>query len=170
MAKVLFIIAQQNFRDEELLEPKQVLENANVECSIASITTNPSTGKLGTTITPDLTVKDAQVDDFDAVVVVGGPGAPELANHPEVLDLLKAFTAQSKIVSAICIAPIILAKAGLLQGKKATVYLTPESEETLKNNGAELVQEDVVIDGQIITANGPEAARRFGQAILDKLI
>lgn len=169
MAKVLFIIAQDGFRDEELLEPKKVLEDGSIECEIASITTDPATGKLGATVNPNLAVQEAHAENYAAIIVIGGPGAPELANYPEVINLLKAAIEQNKIVGAICIAPTILAQAGLLQGKRATVYLTPESANTLKANGVELAEEDVIIDGNFITANGPGAATQFGQTILEKL-
>ncbi len=170
MSSALFLIAPQNFRDEELLQPKQVLEEAGITCKIASLTTDLAIGKLGAEISPDLATKDVNADDFDAIILVGGPGAPELADFPEVIDLINLFYFKEKLIAAICIAPILLAKAGILTNKKATVFVTPESVKTLEEAGALVVLDEVVVDGRLITANGPGAAFDFGQKIKEYLI
>ncbi|MBI4150286.1 DJ-1/PfpI family protein [Candidatus Woesearchaeota archaeon] len=169
MAKALFIIAQKGFRDEELFEPKEVLEDAGIECKVASISTNAAQGKLGAMVMPDLAVKDAKLDDYDVIIVVGGPGAPELAKHKEVLDLLKAAKQKGKNLASICIAPIVLAKAGVLTGKKATVWESPETIKMLEEGKAIFTRKDVVVEDKLVTANGPAAAREFGKKVVEML-
>ncbi|MBN1502957.1 DJ-1/PfpI family protein [Candidatus Woesearchaeota archaeon] len=168
--KFLFIVAQQDFRDEELEIPKDIVENAGHQVDVASITTDTAKGKLGMIVQPDLAVSDANLDNYNMVVVIGGPGAPDLANYPEVIGLLKQAKEKDMFIGAICIAPTILAKAGILNGAKATVWnsaLDKTPIETLEQHGATYVDESVVIDGKIITANGPRAAEDFGNGILD---
>jgi len=171
MARVLFIIAQKNFRDEELLHPKKILEDGGYQCDIASITREPAVGMLGAQVKPDLAVKEAKIDDYDAVIVVGGSGSPTLAEHEEVLRLLQEAAANKKIIGAICLGPMVLARAGVLAGKKATIWCSPSKKEVsyLEDGGAQFVEQDVVQDGNIITANGPHAANEFGKTILKAL-
>jgi len=170
MKKILFVIAQNNFRDEEYLVPKEIFEKNNIEVVTASITTGPATGMLGAIVNPDIAVKDGNIADYDAVVIAGGQGAPMLAEHDEVINLVKEAESKGKVIAAICIAPIILAKAGILEGKKATVFSFEDHINTLKSNGAEYVDEVVVVDGRIITGNGPDAAEEFGNEIARLLL
>jgi protease I len=167
--KVLFIIAQNQFRDEELSKPKQVLENAGYSVEVASITTELAKGMLGAKVQPDLAVKDAKAEDYALIVVVGGLGAPELANHAEVLSLLSQAKEKDIKLAAICLGPVVLAKAGVLQGKQATVYITDESAAILRSRGAILVDKSVVVDTDLVTANGPGAAAEFGNELVKLL-
>jgi len=169
MGNVLFIIAQNNFRDEELQKPKDILEKAGYEVKVASITTNTATGMLGARVTPDLRVKDAKVEDYDLIVVVGGSGSPELAKHEEVLFLLREASSENKKLGAICLGPMVLAKAGVLEGKRATVYRTTESVNALEQGGASFVDDTVVVEEDLVTANGPSASEVFGNELLKLL-
>ncbi len=168
MAKVLFVIAHEGFRDEECFEPKEVLKDQEV--IIASTETTPATGSLGGKITPDITLDEAlnRINEFDAVVFVGGPGASVYFENPTAHKIAQSA---KNILAAICIAPVTLAKAGVLKGKKATVWNDGQKTQAkiLEDNGATYVAEDVVVDGNLITANSPNAAKKFGEAILAKL-
>jgi protease I len=95
-------------------------------------------------------------------------GSQVYFEHPEAHDLAWEMYADGKVVSAICAAPVILAKAGLLKDKKATVY--PDHEYTLKQYGAIYTGEAVTVDGNIITGNGPESSRAFGQAVAKQIL
>jgi protease I len=170
--KALMIIAPKGFRDEELFETKEELENAGIKVEVASITKDTCQGMLGKTYKPDLAVKDANVNNYDAIIIVGGAGSPSLANYNEVLDLLRSAQAKTKLIAAICLGPMVLAKAGILQGKRATVWSSPafqQSIKTLEAGGAKYTTEKVVQDGTIITAFGPDFARQFGKTIAQKL-
>ncbi len=164
--RILFIIAQNNFRDEELFIPKAKLEGAGYKCEVASITTNPSRGMKGSTVTPDLAVQNANLNDYDLIVVVGGAGAPELVNHAEVLSFLSQARTNNKKLAAICLGPMVLAQAGALQGKKVTVFQTPDSVASLKKGGATLMSDSIVIDNDLVTANGPEVSEEFGNQLI----
>ncbi len=168
-ADVLLIIAQKNFRDEELTETKKALEDAGKTCEVASITTDQAIGMLGARVTPNLTVKDALVEDYRAVAVIGGSGAPDLARHAEVIKIIQKANSKRKIVAAICAGPVVLARAGVLNGKRATVFPNRSLVAAIEQAGAKYISDDVVIDGEIVTGAGPRAARAFGEAI-SKLI
>lgn len=168
MAKALFILAPNGFRDEEFFDTKEVLENNGHECYSASVA-DSCQGKMGAIIMPDFQVKDIQLDDFAIIILVGGPGAEELANYPEVMNLIKAAKLTSKNMAAICIAPVLLAKAGVIEGKEVTVYPDHDARMRLNQAKAIYVNRDVVVDGNLVTANGPAAAREFGERICELL-
>jgi len=122
MGKVLMIIAPRNFRDEELFQPKEELEKTGNSVTIASTTTDIATGMLGGTAKPDLTINNVDVDDYDAVVFVGGTGSSVYFKDPRAHEIARTANEKGKLIGAICIAPSTLANAGLLRGKKATSY------------------------------------------------
>ena len=169
MAKVVFIIAQEGFRDEELLVPKKILLEAGHEVYVASMTQAEAHGSLGAVVHPDYSVETLKSDEYDAIVVVGGPGSPTLSRTDSVLRVVREMYEKGKVVAAICLGPMTLAAAGVLKGKRATVFPAKEGIEALKQNGADYSEDAVVIDGMVITANGPSHAERFGKAILDML-
>lgn len=165
---VLMIIAKQNFRDEELAEPRSVLEGAGAKVTVASSAIQESVGMLGRVrATPDLTLKEVSVADYDAVIFVGGTGASEYWDDPTAHQIAKDAHGAGKLVCAICIAPVTLARAGLLEGKKATVFSSESGQ--LKRHGADYTGASVERDGNIITADGPQSATAFGNAVRDAL-
>jgi protease I len=164
---VLMIIASNNFRDEEYLHPREVLENEGAKITIASSTKKEATGMLGTKVVPDILIDEVDIDDYDAVVFVGGSGANEYWENEKAHEIAKKAYEKSKVIGAICIAPVTLARAGLLKGKKATVY-TSEIE-NIKKEGAIYTGNSVEVDGKIVTGNGPTAAKEFGEKIAELL-
>jgi protease I len=164
---ILMVIAHQDFRDEEYQEPRQIFEARGAKVTVASSSLETAKGALGAEVKPDLLLKDAAVDDYDAIVFVGGPGAQEYWDDPVAHAIAQEAVAQGKVLAAICIAPTTLAKAGVLQGKKATVF-SSEAEE-LKAGGANYTGVSVERDGLIITANGPQAATEFAEEIAKAL-
>ena len=115
----------------------------------------------------DIGIKDVNAADYDAIVLIGGSGArKQLLGNPDVIELVQAADNSHKVVAAICIAPRVLAEARLLKDRKATVHNGDgESAGVLGAEGATYVNEPVVVDTRIITANGPDAAKEFGQTI-----
>jgi protease I len=164
---ILMIIAHQGFRDEEYQEPRQVFEARGATVTVASSSLEVAKGTLGAQVKPDLLLKDVVVGDYAAIVFVGGPGAQEYWNDPVAHNIAQEAVAQSKVLAAICIAPATLAKAGVLQGKKATVF-SSEAEE-LKAWGCNYTGASVERDGLIITADGPQAAGEFAEEIAKAL-
>jgi len=169
MPKILFVVAQEGFRDEELFVPKQILEDEGNEVVVASLSTEMAKGSKGGSVKPDVSVKEAKEYDFDVLVMVGGPGAVSLCDVQEIEDLFCGSVEEGKTTGAICIAPMNLAKWGLLTGRKATVFKTDESMKAFEENGVEYTGKDVEVDENIITANGPAAAEAFARKILEML-
>lgn len=164
--KVLMIIAPKDFRDEEYQKPREILENAGASVTVASATTEEATGMLGLKVKPDIALSQVKVAEYDAVIFVGGGGATAYFGDESALSIARE-AASSKLVGAICLAPQILANAGALNGKKATVF--DSQVESIKAKGARYTGATVEKDGNIITGNGPEAAEEFGNALLDAL-
>jgi len=163
----VMVIAHTGFRDEELLEPKEVLEKNNIEVKIASTELTPARGKLGATVKPDILFKDVSTADFDAVIFIGGPGSRGYWNDPLAHKLLKEADSSGKIVGGICSAAVTLAKSGILKGKRATVF--PGDSKELIDSGADYAANPLERDGNIITASGPAAAGAFGEEIAKAL-
>ncbi|MDD5382097.1 MAG: DJ-1/PfpI family protein [Candidatus Margulisbacteria bacterium] len=164
--KILMIIAYKLFRDEEYSRPKEIFEKAGIEVETASSTAGTATGKLGLKARVDLTLKDVKVGDYQAVVFVGGPGSFDYYDNPTCHAIARETLQAGKVLAAICAAPGILAKAGLLKGKKATMF---EDTGVLGENGAVYTGQGVEIDGKIITATGPETAKAFAETIIQNL-
>ena len=167
MKNVVMVISHKGFRDEELLEPKGVLEKNNIRVKIASTELSQAQGKLGVLIKPDILFKDINLADFDALVFIGGPGGLEYWNDPLAHKLLKDAFLSGKIVAGICGAVVTLAKSGILKGKRATVF--PGDSQELINNGVNYTAAPIEKDGNIITADGPRSARMFGEEIAKAL-
>jgi len=129
-------------------------------------------GADGGEVKVDLLVSEINPADFDAVVLVGGPGCMKNLNNEDSYRIVREMISQNKITAAICVAPLILAKAGVLKGKKSAVWSSPLDKrpiEILGGNGAIYQDASVVVDGKIITACGPAAAEEFGKAIIKLL-
>ncbi len=169
MARILMIIAPKNFRDEELLVPKEVLESAGHEVKIASISRTTATGMLGARVTPEFAVHEVNADFFDAVIVVGGAGTQMLVENQDVIKLVHRIGEQNKLIGGICLGPMVLAKAGVLVDKQATVFRTKQSIDLLKLSGAAYKEQPLVVDGNVITADGPSSAGIFGKKIAEML-
>lgn len=160
---VVMIIAHRDFRDEELQEPRKLLEEQGAKVAVASSSMDPAEGMLGARVLPDVLLENVRVADFDAVVFVGGKGATEYWNDRHAHRIAREALQNGKVVAAICLAPVTLANAGVLKGKKATVWESESSR--LEDQGAHYTGAPVEVDGSIITGNGPEAAQEFGEAI-----
>ena len=169
MKKIIFIIPPKDFRDAELLEPKQILEQAGISITIASKTAGTIVGADGAEVTASLKTDEVNPTDYDAIAFIGGPGMVDFVDDEQFIDLANQFNFAKKIVAAICVAPMILANAGLLIGKKATATSWNSVPTDLVNKGAIWSNDFVVSDDKFITANGPKAALEFGQVLLKKL-
>lgn len=163
MKRAVMIIAPVDFRDEEFLEPKDILEKAGVQVTVASTKPGPAKGKFGATATAQIGLKDISVAQFDAFVFVGGSGAEVFLDDPDAHRIAQEAVKQRKLLAAICMSPATLARAGVLRGVKATVF--PDDAAELTKHGAVYTAKPVEIDGNIITGAGPQAAMQFGQAI-----
>ena len=168
--KLLLVIAPDKFRDEELEVPREIFDSLDIAYDIASVQEGECTGMLGAAAEATLTIEEADESTYDAIVIVGGLGSQDYLWDNEALHrLVRAFAEKLKLVAAICLSPVVLAKAGILKERQATVFKSPASVREIERGGAQLVDVAVVSDMNIITANGPTAAAEFAEAIVDKL-
>jgi len=165
--RAVLIIASENFRDEELFETKFVLDEAGVETVTASTRIGVIKGMLGGTAEARILVRDIRVDDYDAIIFIGGSGAREYFDNGVALDIAREAADKRKVLAAICIAPSVLANAGVLNGVRVTSF--PSERVRLKRAGAIYTGAPVERDDPIITGSGPDAARLFGEAIADAI-
>ncbi len=170
--KAAMVIAFQDFQDEEYFAPKEILEKAGVKIKTVSNKLGQAIGATDGDTQVDLLLEDFNPADFDAIVFVGGSGCLTNLDNEKSYKIARETVSQNKVLGSICISPVILAKAGVLQGKKATVWSSPLDKfpiKILKENGAIYEAKSVVQDGKIITANGPAVAKEFGQVLLEVL-
>lgn len=165
--RVVMIIASHDFRDEELAEPLALLTQAGATVTVASSRKTPATGMLGKKVIPDILAADVKATNYDAVVFVGGGGAQEYFADATAHRIAQDVVKSGKLLGAICIAPAILANAGVLKGRQAVCF--PSVVPILKKGGATVPEQEVVRDGRIVTATGPHVARLFGQALVAAL-
>ncbi len=163
MAKLLMVVAPRDFRDEEYFVPREILDQAGHEVLVGSLEKHAYSKKGKELIVEDL-LEDLEVTDFQGIVMVGGSGGKVYLENQKVLGWIKEFHDKGLLVAAICMAPAILARAGILKGKKSTVHEHYKQE--VIDGGAEYQKQGVVRDGNIITANGPEASEDFGKEIV----
>jgi len=170
--KIVMVIAFQDFRDEEYFVSKEILEEAGVKVKTASNKIGLALGADGGEVETDLLISEIDMADFDGVVFIGGPGCLENLDNENSYKVVKEAVSQNKVLASICVSPVILAKAGVLEGKKAAVWSSPMDKSPIQifeENGAIYYDESVVVDGKIITGNGPDAAEEFGEAIVEVL-
>jgi protease I len=163
----VLIIGSQNFRDEELFETKRVLDAALVQTVIASTQTGIKQGVLGNVAEASIPVNRLKVDDYDAIIFIGGPGAAEYVGNPTVTNMVRETVSKGKVLAAIGVAPTILANANVLAGIQATSFLSEQ--QLLVQAGAFYTGAPVERERLIITATGPDAAIQFGRAIVNAL-
>lgn len=165
--RILMIVAPERFRDEEFFEPRAVFEKNSYSVTVGSTRLGTSIGTLGGSVNVDVVIENVSADDFDAITISGGGGSKSfLWDNPNLHALLNDAFSKGKVVSAICISPVVLAKAGLLNGIAASVYPDDEAIAEMKKKGADLRMDAVVADGKIVTGNGPECSTEFAEAVL----
>jgi protease I len=159
------VVPPRGFQDQEYLETRRALELGGVQVAVASTRAGPLVGMTGTVAQADLLVNQVNVDNFDAVVFIGGVGAAEYVRSPMVQNLARQVSVRRKVLAAIGTAPTILASAGVLRGARVTAYLSEQ--EPIARAGALYTGNPAEKDGLIITATGPLAAPLFTRAILE---
>ena len=168
--KVLIALPPEKFRDEELAEPVAALQKAGIGFDIASTRRGTCTGMLGARAVATLLFEEVDPAQYDGIIIVGGAGSPSHLWGDEVLaELARYYADGRKMVAAICLSPVVLARAGVLKGKHATYSESPASFREMKAGGALIVNKPVVSDGRIVTANGPFAAKEFAETVIHKL-
>lgn len=170
--KILMVVAFDGFQDEEYFVPKEILEKAGFIIKTTSTQEGVAKGIAGGEAIINIKVDEVQAEDYVAIVFCGGSGMIKELDNEMFLKLAKDFYEGNKAVAAICVAPVLLAKSEILVNKQATVWsssLNKDYIKVLEEHGAIYKDDLVVISGNIITANGPEVARGFGQEIVNSL-
>jgi protease I len=166
----VLIVAADGFEEWELFGPREILQKRGAEVVLASLNRDPIQATVhddpGKAIRPELTIDEANADDFDALILPGGVRNPDtLRLHGNVIALIRDFDRQGKPIGAICHGPWLLVEADLLRGRKATSW--PSIRTDLRNAGANVVDEAAVTDGNIVTSRKPDDVEAFTNAIID---
>lgn len=165
----VLIVATDGFEEWELFGPRQILQEKGADVVLASLTLDPIQATVhddpGRTIKPDLTIDQANADDFDALILPGGVRNPDkLRIHGNVIELIRRFDEQGKPIGAICHGPWLLVEADLLRGRTATSW--PSIRTDLRNAGANVVDQPSVTDGNIVTSRNPDDVEAFTNALI----
>jgi protease I len=172
MRKILLVVSSQDFKDEEYFTTKEVLEDEGYLVETASDTAETAFGSEGGEAEIDLQIEDVELQEYDALAFIGGQGALKHLDNKQSYRLARQALQTNKILGAICIAPVILAKAGVLRKKQATVWSSATDKtaiKLLKKHEAIFIDQPVVQDSKIITANGSAASQDFGLLIAKNL-
>lgn len=166
----ILIVATDGFEEWELFGPREILQKRGAEVVLASLKRDPIQATIhddpGKTIRPDLTVDEANADDFDALILPGGVRNPDaLRIHGNVISLIGRFDEQGKPIGAICHGPWLLVEADIVRGKTVTSW--PSIRTDLRNAGGNVVDEASVTDGTIVTSRKPDDVEAFTNALID---
>lgn len=160
--RVVMLIAD-GFEDREAVEPKEFLEDAGAEVTVAGLEVRSYHGKRGAILEADADLRDLRPDDFDLLLIPGGRAPAELRRHQEVADFVRGYWALSRPVAAICHGPQVLITAGLVDGVRATSW--PAVKDELIAAGAIYADEEAVVDGNLVTSRSPRDIPAFNRSI-----
>ncbi|MFO7582103.1 DJ-1 family glyoxalase III [Guyparkeria sp.] len=169
MASKALILLAPGFEDLEAITTVDILRRADIDLTVASLHEDYATGARGTTVVTDtnLTLLGTE-STFDAIVLPGGqPGSNNLAADKRVIARLQEQSREGRLIAAICAAPKVLAAANLLKGRRITHF--PGALSAEEAAGAEVLDEPVVVDGNVVTGRGPGVALDFALAVVEQL-
>lgn len=167
MARVLVPLAQ-GCEELEAVTIIDLLRRAGIEVVTAGLDDQPVRASRGTVLLPDTTLDLALASDFDMIALPGGlPGADHLRDDPRIIALVKKMHASGHYTAAICAAPRVLAKAGLLDDRRATSF--PGAIDVNDIPGIDYVDDAVVVDGRVVTSRGPGTAMDFALELIELL-
>ena len=170
--KRVLILATDGFEQSELIKPRDTLEQAGIETTIAS----PEDGEIrgwdqkdwGDPVEVDNTVDEAAPGDYDALLLPGGQINPDkLRMNERAVAIVREFDEAGKPIAAICHGPWMLVEAGIVEGKTVTGW--PSIRTDLKNAGAHVVDQEVAEDGNLITSRNPDDIPAFSKALIARL-
>lgn len=162
---MVYVMLTKDFEEIEALTVIDLLRRADIDARLVSVMPEKTvTGAHGVPVTADCLLAETG-EDFEMIVLPGGPGAPAMLKNRPLTEKILYAAQQGKKLAAICAAPMILGRLGLLKGRQATIYDGMENELT----GAQHAPGPVVVDGNIITSKGPGTAMDFGLALIGEL-
>ena len=160
----LIFLPKKDFNEEEYTIVKRRLLKAGRQVFITSDDHFVCSGNKGMKVKSDISFYNVNVNNFSGMILIGGKGSRDYWKNESLHKIIKKFFDPKKIISAICSSPITLAKAGILQNKKATCFVEDKME--LINAGIDYQEKNVVVDGNIVTANNSHSALQFAEAVL----
>ncbi|MDN3645944.1 type 1 glutamine amidotransferase domain-containing protein [Pontixanthobacter aestiaquae] len=165
----VMILATDGFEQSELFEPKAALEDAGIKTTVVSIDKGEirgwKDGDWGDSIKVDETIGNVSVDDFDALLLPGGQMNPDiLRGNIHAVDIVRSFDMRKKPIAAICHAPWMLVEADIVRGRTVTSW--PSIRTDLRNAGANVVDQEVAEDGNLITSRNPDDIPAFSNALI----
>lgn len=163
MPERVLVPLEEGFEELELVAPVDVLRRAGIDCVIAGVHQPEATGRNGLRLRADRQLADLHPDDFTALFLPGGPAVQSLLGHSGLLSMIRAFAESGRLVAAICAAPLLLDRAGVLAGKSFCCHSSVEKELP----GA--LQDPVVWDAPLLTSRGAGTALPFGLAMVARL-
>lgn len=164
---VLIVIAAQDFNEQEFLTVKKSFIGAGFSIFTASDASGACSGSLGLKVKADVSFYNMNERSFCALVIIGGNGITKYFNNQILFSIIKKFNCNKKIVSAICGAPVVLAKSGILEGKNVTCF--PALKDEIISAGANYKETNLIEDGNIITASGPLSSKEFAELIISRI-
>ncbi|CAN5234395.1 type 1 glutamine amidotransferase domain-containing protein [soil metagenome] len=169
--KKVAILATNGFEQSELFEPKKALEDAGAEVSIVSLESGEIKGwdknDWGKSIAVDMTIDEANANDFDALQLPGGVMNPDkLRMNKKAVSFVKSFFEAGKPIAAICHAPWILVEADVVKGKTITSWASLKTD--LENAGAKWVDQEVVVDNGLVSSRKPDDLPAFNQKMIEE--
>jgi 4-methyl-5(b-hydroxyethyl)-thiazole monophosphate biosynthesis len=168
VAEALVILAP-GFEEMEAVTVIDVLRRCGIKVIVAGLMPDLVEGAHNIKIVPDKAIEEVHMRDFDAIVLPGGsPGFKNLRQDERVLHIIKKTSDSGKLVTAICAAPAVLSDAGVLRNRKCTIYPGMESE--VEKHGGEVLEDFVVVDGNVITSRGPATAMLFALKVAERLV
>jgi len=166
--RILIIISQRNFCDEEYRKTREIFESFGIICKVAATELLPAVGMQGIYINPDFLLGKIKPNEYDALCFIGGVGCTVYWHDKDVHNLVIEANNEELLIGAICLAPVILANAGLLKNKRATVY--PSAENYIKKKGVLYTGKRIETDKNIVTAMDPKAAEIFALEMCNLLV
>ena len=168
----IMILATDGFEQSELEVPLKQLKDAGADVEIVSLESGEITGwdkdDWGDSVTVDMTLDEANADDFDALLLPGGQINPDkLRMNEDAVQMVKDFADADKPIAAICHGPWLLVEADIVDGRTVTSW--PSIRTDLMNAGADVVDREVVNDGNLITSRKPDDIPAFSKALIEKL-
>ena len=172
MTKRVLILAADGFEQSKLIDPKAALEAAGFETVVASSNAGEIKGwkdkNWGESVPVDALIADMNASDFDALLLPGGQMNPDILRMDEAaVDLVEDFNDAGKPIAAICHGPWMLIEADIVEGRTVTSW--PSVRTDLTNAGANVVDQEVAVDGNLITSRKPDDIPAFSKALIDAL-
>jgi putative intracellular protease/amidase len=169
LASVLYILPEKDFDYTEFTTTRDILLKNNIKVTLASTIVGEISDHVFGKYKSDILIKDVNLDNFEMVCVIGGNGMKLIEYDSGVHQLLKDARDKNKFIASICYGPVVLSRAGILNGVESTVYQSDKNRKILEDNGVVVSSEKLVMSGKILTAAAPEDSTAFGEKMVEIL-